>query len=892
VASSLAERLKTRGYGVFLDFSSQYGIEGGESWERAIWDAIRNSAAVLLCCTPNVIQSKWAFAEVMIARYEGKRVFPLLLQGDSNNIWETLRATTQFISFTEDPEVGYQRLFDALKKGKFAVDFEQKWDVTRPPYSGLQSLQAKDAPTFFARRQDAENIINFLQPRPGGFRHKSLAIIGPSGSGKSSLLKAGVLPKLLFGAVPNSVNWVYSILSPGDKPFFKLAEAIKRAVPDLGFSVRTIEDDIQKDSDGLSYVVTDALILKPENSYFLLYIDQLEELLTRSKEDDASKFISMLVSTINSDARFIVLSTLRADFYAALLNIKNGSDFLKNIYSLGPLGTEGLRDVIQSPAKIAGITFQDGLIQRILDDAETSDALSLLSFTLRSMYDGMSLTERTFTHAAYEQLGGLQGALGKHAENTFAELTESEGNALILAILQHFVVVSPDGKAVRRKVHRNEIQPPALTGVDRFVDARLFVAGEDEEGQPTIEAAHEAIFRNWDRLTSTLANEIAIAQYLRQVLNQGVSDRQQLGVLLGPEQRKLLNKHSSNIKMESAQLELAIRSAIQANDQAKYWFERGSRESTKIWTIAKNILTNSDPTSRYHLLDLINKLLQENKSNQILLDLVEITLNSNYPALKRFATRILAKYGKEKIEHIPDSFVPHDFVKIPGGECLVGTGENLRYLNVPTFEILKYPITNIEYYEFIKATNHKQPQHWKEISDSPFDPDHPVVFVSWFDATQYCLWLSSLTQFKFRLPSELEWEKVSSWNPSLKQKNHYPWGNEFDSSRCNTFESKVGYTTPIGQYSPHGGDSYYQVSDLAGNVWEWTSSRAQDGEGKYLEYPPSKLQESESENTWGPRVQKGGTFIAGEQFARIDFRLINLPELALQDFGFRIVREN
>jgi formylglycine-generating enzyme required for sulfatase activity len=142
------------------------------------------------------------------------------------------------------------------------------------------------------------------------------------------------------------------------------------------------------------------------------------------------------------------------------------------------------------------------------------------------------------------------------------------------------------------------------------------------------------------------------------------------------------------------------------------------------------------------------------------------------------------------------------------------------------------------------------------------------------------------------MPTELEWEYAFCWDPhgGKATLTEYPWGNDFVISRCNTRESGIGRPTPIGLYSPEGGDTRSGATDMTGNVLEWTLSRGRDGDGQAV-YPskPEPYRPEEAEQ-WTPRVQKGGTFLGPRIMGTRTYRLINLPDLALQDFGFRIVR--
>jgi formylglycine-generating enzyme required for sulfatase activity len=219
-------------------------------------------------------------------------------------------------------------------------------------------------------------------------------------------------------------------------------------------------------------------------------------------------------------------------------------------------------------------------------------------------------------------------------------------------------------------------------------------------------------------------------------------------------------------------------------------------------------------------------------------------------------------------------------VRIPAGEFQMGTSdEEIQWLlentdwakdwhergifkreqpqhsvGLPAFEIGRYPVMNSEYRAFVRDTEYRPPSHWEGDSYSEELGDHPVVNVSWNDAVAYCQWLSEKTGRNYRLPTEAEWEKAAGWDGQAGKRWRYPWGDDFDSEKCNTAEGGSGNTTPVGQYSP-AGDSPYGAVDMAGNVWEWCQDWfAQD----YYQHSPS-------ENPPGPekgdsRVLRGGSW--------------------------------
>jgi len=194
-----------------------------------------------------------------------------------------------------------------------------------------------------------------------------------------------------------------------------------------------------------------------------------------------------------------------------------------------------------------------------------------------------------------------------------------------------------------------------------------------------------------------------------------------------------------------------------------------------------------------------------------------------------------------------------EMVRVPAGKFLYG--EKKREVDLPEFWIDRAPVTNAEYARFVAETGHQPPEHWKGKTLPKKIANHPVVNVSWDDATAYAEWAGG------RLPSEEEWEKAARGTDGRE----YPWG-EWAEGRCNSEEAGVGGTTPVGQYSPQG-DSPYGCQDCAGNAWEWTAS----------------------EHEQGARVVRGGAFDFDRSAARCAYRIRNLPPHFWYHFGFRVV---
>ncbi len=193
------------------------------------------------------------------------------------------------------------------------------------------------------------------------------------------------------------------------------------------------------------------------------------------------------------------------------------------------------------------------------------------------------------------------------------------------------------------------------------------------------------------------------------------------------------------------------------------------------------------------------------------------------------------------------------------------------------YEIGKFPVTNEEYYQFIWKASYRVPKGWVGFRFAEGYENHPVVGISMKDAMAYCEWLSSVTNSKYRLPTEAEWERAAAGIEC----RIYPWGDAFDPWRCNTLESSKNGTTPVGSYSP-AGDSAVGCVDMAGNVYEMTSDKLFPY--PYGEIPPNAERELRY-------VIRGGAFYYSHKLARCTSREGAPPDFTSPAIGFRLVRE-
>lgn len=375
------------------------------------------------------------------------------------------------------------------------------------PYKGLRAFEEADAGDFFGR----ETLIAQLQARLAETSPlaRFLAVIGPSGSGKSSVVKAGLIPTLrkgVQGPLAGSNRWFYLEMVPGAHPMDDLATAL------LSVAVNQ-QADFASRLHANDHALLDSLgTLLPPHVELLLVIDQFEEVFTQcADEAERSQFLDSLrvaVSDPNSHLRLIM--TLRADFYdRPLLYQEFGELIRQRTEVVLPLSSAELERAIVGPAERVGLTIESGLIAAIVADLkEEPGALPLLQYALTEVYERRN--GRTLTLNAYRESGGALGALARRAEELYAQ-ADATMQAAARQLFLRLVTLGEGTEDTRRRVGWAEIM--ALAGgtdalqrvLDTYGHYRLLTFDRDASTrEPTIEVAHEALIREWTRLRGWL----------------------------------------------------------------------------------------------------------------------------------------------------------------------------------------------------------------------------------------------------------------------------------------------------------------------------------------------------------------------------------------------------
>jgi WD40 repeat protein/serine/threonine protein kinase len=375
------------------------------------------------------------------------------------------------------------------------------------PYKGLRAFQAADEQDFFGREAITRKLLQRIS-EDGDFG-RFLAVVGPSGSGKSSLVKASLIPALWRGELSGSERWFIIDMNPTARPLDELEVALLRVTAEHTEGLR---EQLERDEFGLVRVAK--ILLPDDGSELVIVIDQFEEVFNLVENEEVrTHFLDLLhTAVVDSESRVRVVITLRADFYDRPLNYVEFGQLVQNrTETVLPLSAEELERAIAQPAKRVGLKFEEGLVPAIIQDVHYQPgALPLLQYALTELFD--ERTNRTMTHEAYQKIGGTVGALANRAEEIFGELSEDSQEAARQMFLR-LVTLGEGVEDTRRRVDRAELM--AIAGeekqdameelIDSFAAYRLLSLDNDPATRsPTVEVAHEALLREWDRLRTWL----------------------------------------------------------------------------------------------------------------------------------------------------------------------------------------------------------------------------------------------------------------------------------------------------------------------------------------------------------------------------------------------------
>jgi WD40 repeat protein len=516
VAADIKSWLASRGFDhVFLDIDKHAGIPPGANWERELYRKIDSVQAVILIITPSWHDSKWCFVEFAQARALGKAIFPVIVAPGGDRF---VAPDIQQLDLLRDREGGLERLECELTR--LALDSQAgfAWSSERPPYPGLLAFEKEDAAVFFGRDDDIRGLIERLNARRVRGDIKFIVLLGSSGSGKSSVIRAGVLPRL----ERDRRNWiVLPPFRPRRDPIAEFARAVCEALGKPGDCRNQTETIASAGSTHKLDELVDAVRVRAgaREASILVTIDQGEELFSVAAGEKVHQLFDLFATATAADTPIVVLMALRSDYLGKLQEIAGSLRF--DEFSLAPFPLSRVRQVIEGPARVAGIEVEEELVVSAITDMKTDDALPLLAFMLRELHDRfggqparesgvikLSLAHYKMLGDAASGLNPLENAVQRRANDVLDELHLSDDklSAPREAFVGAMVRIDDEGQYVRRPALWDDLPVPAQPVLNEFAKARLVVIRR-ESGPTTVEVAHEALLRKWQRLRGWLDAE-------------------------------------------------------------------------------------------------------------------------------------------------------------------------------------------------------------------------------------------------------------------------------------------------------------------------------------------------------------------------------------------------
>jgi WD40 repeat protein len=386
------------------------------------------------------------------------------------------------------------------------ISWQMLGGISPCPYQGLAAFQEEDKSVFFGREAFTNQLVEAVKTK------KLVTVIAPSGSGKSSIVFAGLIPRLRCQQTLEKPLKIASF-RPGNNAFDALA-AVLVSMESSGFldssfdstsaDKRLIElqlaQELQQRSNALSQIIEN-IISGDNQGGLLLVIDQFEELYTLVPEAERLLFLEALLSAVNNTVGFTLLVTLRADFCGKMLDYQPFGELLQQYPPelLIPMKRQELEKAIALPAQLRGVSLESGLVERIINDVNQQPGkLPLLEFALTQLWSKQQ--QGVLSLEAYINIGGVEKALANHAEGVYIQLDEVDKQRAKQIFIQ-LVQPGEGTEDTRRIATIIEIGEDNWDLVARLASARLVVTGRDErKGCETVEIIHEALIRSWREL--------------------------------------------------------------------------------------------------------------------------------------------------------------------------------------------------------------------------------------------------------------------------------------------------------------------------------------------------------------------------------------------------------
>ena len=721
---------------------------------------------------------------------------------------------------------------------------------SREPYPGPRAFEVGDALRFFGRGLETRRLLRLLT----GDRAARLVIVaGRSGSGKTSLIQAGLLALLSRGKVPGleqGARWPVAEIRLADAvgdPVDAVAAAMATSGADPVGSLAEIAAGLRHDGPAQADSLTDSLADpladrlaagladRPAGACWLFVIDGLEQLFRPRFSDDRALWFNLLQRLL-SVPRVRVIASLRSAFLDACVEVPVLRDALNRggLLTLPTPSRQLLEWMLRAPmlhAADAAPARMDAALMAALVTEALDEPIPLLHLAARA--------RMTYRQAVAGE------APARFAPRCFddwcdaALLACGDADARVLPrVLSRLVCVDATGDAFAQSAaldvwHADPVAKRLIETLSRGEHALLRIDAAPEPGLLSVRLIHDGLLLAWRRLARWVERRREALSLVARLRSQ-VADWQAAGF---PEQRR--------------------------------WPD-------ELLGPARELLADSD------LLDALERepLLADFLTPESERLLTEVLCSRTDDASREDIGLRLARIGDPRPGvRLRDGSPSPRWCRVPGGVVMIDGRSEVR---VAPFRLAAYPVTLAQFDVFVRAEDgFDNGAWWSGLTRRPLDGwnaerrgNYPATRLSWHDATAFCRWLSARLGFDVRLPDEWEWQWAAQ---SAREDFVYPWGGDWLPGRANTDEAGIGRTTAVGLYPA--GQSLQGVSDLAGNTWEWCRSR--------FELSGQRRGGTGAAEA-GARVIRGGSWRVNRGFARADFRLDALPEDRVGSTGFRV----
>ncbi len=809
------------------------------------------------------------------------------------------------------------------------------------PYKSLRHFDVEDHPLFFGREMEVEQVYQLT------LSSSVVVLFGPSGVGKSSLLCAGLIPRL------QEAGYTCAYIPMFDDPLPAIHDNVCRSRPEVCQALG-LGSHRQTRAVRPSYNLRDFLqAVMGEKGRLVLILDQFEEFLHYTDREGRVQFWRELQACLMLKAPEVHVVLALREAYLPMLDearrpnpFKAGGDpqsnmqqasaaiptIFHNTYRLANFQHEAARRALIEPARhtrcrlesklvdvllgsekhagrlaatpkgrlgalhtapsndaraarpIGSLIEEDGtvyplalevVLSRLYHQALAEAGYRTVSRTLRTRSDPLPML--TLTLDLYKTLGGARHILSTYVHETLSEISQWDGDREIAVAILKVLVKSRTNQVLLTDAEMIEMMKDVDLGLDFDPSDQHTMLAFQATRMALIALGLVQSFEVDSETTGYMLIHPYIAQEIstwldetrfhinlaRELLAQEMKSWRAGGEIIAPTALKLIHAyHEPLLPLPPQEVELLFRSALDVGFKAGYWLERAHESGVAVEDIVSVGLRSLDFRVRASTVLLLARLEILHSEPWFWGTMTEM-LGDDYPQVRLAAIAMLEQLRpddgtwRERLVH--ECYVP-------GGSFIMGTDaesgrDNERpahKLTLDAFYMKKHLVTNADY------------KRYMDDIGQPFDipvgmADHPVVGITWYNARDYAEWAG------MQLPSEAEWEKAASWEPGEAmasvtggKKYVYPWGDTFDRRKCNTAESGIEHTTPVGLYSPKG-DGPYGCADMTGNVWEWTRSLN-------ASYPYQPDDGREEPTAAGYRILRGGAYLDLAEDARTTFR--------------------